>query len=195
MQRDASYVTGPVGSLTIAWTGQAEAHAGARQCMHWRFTNRSTPGSFSKRLTTVKTCCSVSRVCSNTFSPSAGGGSSLASAHAASQPRQPTQRVVSTRTPGPSRTPCPSAARASVVRRLAPAVAPAILKNPLRVTFMAGSVPIVRCLAGGDQVEGSDDNHANERNRECEHHGCSFTVEVSLPSASDALPLRTSASL
>src|SRR5512145_732836 len=184
MQRDASYVTGPVGSLTIAWTGQAEAHAGARQCMHWRFTNRSTPGSFSKRLTTVKTCCSVSRVCSNTFSPSAGGGSSLASAHAASQPRQPTQRVVSTRTPGPSRTPCPSAARASVVRRLAPAVAPAILKNPLRVTFMAGSVSSrpVR-LAGGDQVEGSDDDHANESNRECEHHDWApFSVEVSLPS-------------
>src|SRR5574341_386780 len=45
MQRDASYVTGPVGCLTIAWTGQADAHAGATQCMHWRFTNRSPPGT------------------------------------------------------------------------------------------------------------------------------------------------------
>src|SRR5512140_3336222 len=142
MHREASYVTGPVGSFTIAWTGQAEAHAGATQCMHWRLTYRSSPFSVAKRFTTVKVCVAVSRVWLNTASPSAGAGSSLASAHAASHPRQPTQRVVSTRTPGPSR--LASAALASEVRRLAPAVAPAILKNPLRLTFMAGSVRFVR---------------------------------------------------
>src|SRR5512145_3519915 len=32
MHRDASYTTGPVGSFTIACTGQADAHAGATQC-------------------------------------------------------------------------------------------------------------------------------------------------------------------
>jgi hypothetical protein len=50
-------------------------------------------------------------------------------------------------------------------------VAPAILKNPLRVTFMTRSVSIGRALlAGGDQVEGSDDDDADERDGECEHH-------------------------
>src|SRR6266540_2536680 len=76
----------------------------------------------------------VSRLGSNT-SPSGGGGLPFASAHAASQPRQPTQRVVSTSTPGPSAAPsAPSAAAAFAAAEpaaAAPAPAAAILKNPL----------------------------------------------------------------
>src|SRR5574340_1197678 len=155
----------------MARTGQAEAQAGARQCMHCFLAKRSTPGAFSVRFTTVKTCSATSRRWPNTASPSSGGGRWLASLQAASQARQPTHSVVSTSTPGPSST-CadPEGDAAAAAAPAVPAVTAAILKNPLRPIFMWS--PRYGALgAGRQQVEGPEHRDSDHRRRECEHHG------------------------
>src|SRR5689334_9646107 len=158
----------------MARTGHAEAHAGERQCMHCFFANRlSTP---STRFTTVNWNSVVSRRLLSTSSPSAGGGLPLASAHAASHPRQPTHRVVSTSMPGESldtgsvlaAAPAPDATAAPAAH--VPAPTPTTFKNPLRPSFMSVSPPTV-LRASCDQVERANHGDCDQGQCEREHHG------------------------
>src|SRR5512145_1556151 len=116
----------------MARTGHADAHAGEMQCMHCFFAKR--PATSGILFTTVKAVSDVSRRFSKTASSAAGGGLRFASEHAASQARQPTQRVVSTSTPGePACASAPPAADAPAAPAAAtPAPTAVTLKNPLR---------------------------------------------------------------
>src|SRR5512138_2795058 len=149
----------------MARTGQAEAQAGATQCMHCFLAKRWTPGAFSVRFTTVKAVSLVSRRVASASSPG-GGGFPFASAQAASQARQPTHRVVSTRTPGESVAPPGASTDACAVPAAAtPAPIAATSRKPLLVIFMCDSLP------GGDEVQGSDHADSDQREHEGEHHG------------------------
>ncbi len=107
--------------------------------MHWRFAKRFVSAAL---FTTVNAVVDVSRGDANTSSLSDGGGFAFASAHPASQARQPTHRVVSTSIPAPSAPPSPAAPPAVAAAdpaAAAPAPTAATFMNPLRPIFIFDS--------------------------------------------------------
>src|SRR5512140_1926287 len=122
--------------------------------MHWVFAYRSSPAGplFLAALTTVKVSGPVALFDAKTASSpgESGSGRRFASLQAASQPRQPTQRVVSTRTPlAPGR--AWTEALAELGRPASPAApaTPAILKRVLLFSFIVA--PLETKARNGDR--------------------------------------------
>src|SRR5512137_1714829 len=141
--------------------------------MHWRFTYLGAPSGLSVRLTTVKHSGPVVRRAAKAFSSEGGSGSLLASAQAASQPRQPTHSVVSTRTevsssPATGTRPAAWAGPGRETRAAVP-VAPATFRKVRLPSFMVVSPGFT---GSGNAVEESEHDQSNDGERGGGDHGC-----------------------